>query len=215
MNGNLLNSIYLIIEVLCFIGSIIGTFIIYNKNKYKLVSLKNKIVDGWGLYKITLKKYEEQSILSPIESNKEFLYYYANLNYEKRFFQPISKKKVDIKIYKKNKIKEYHNQFIMVLFNKEFILDSNNIAISLESNINNNIEIDLDEDETFLYLEEKYLEENKEYFALVELKNKKISLDNIYISDKQDNFKQSFLFEIGLFWIPTILFGLTLLFVVK
>lgn len=212
--GNLLNTIYLIVEIMCTIGSIIGTIILYNKNKYKLIGLKDKVVNGWGLYKVKLKKYENEFILSPY-SDEEYLYYYANLNYEEKFFRPINKKKVDIKIYNKNKEKEYHNKFYMILSNKEFLLDSQNIKISLESKINNNIDIELDENQTLLFLEEKFLKEEQEYYALVELKDKKIVLDTIQISDKKENFKQNFLFEISLVWFPTIIFGLTLLFVVK
>ena len=56
-------------------------------------------------------------------------------------------------------------------------------------------------------------EENKDYYAMIEISNKKINLNDIRISDEQDNFKYDFYFHLGVLWFPSIAFLLFYLFI--
>ena len=200
--------IYLVILILCFIFSVIGTIYQYNKNKYKLVSLYEKLTNGWGLYKVKLEKYNNESLLSP-SSNEECLYYYAKLNYEEKVITPVNKKKIDVKFYKQNKERVFHNNLYINVLDKRILINSKDIELSLDSTIKENIDIPMKENEKIINLEEKYLKENIEYFCLLNIQQNKIDEKSIKLSNNVDDFKKSFYFETFLIWMPTVLFCLT------
>lgn len=210
-----MDSVYLLILVCCLIFSIVASFIYYNNNKYKLINLSNKLVAGWGLYKIKLKRNNDEIILTPYEQ-QECLYYYAKLNYEEKVVTPVNKKKIDIKFFKRNKEIEFHNNINIELFNQNILINTKEVQLSLETNVKDNVNIELKENQTPINIEEKYLLETKDYYGMFYFNsNKEIDKSKIKISDNFDNFKNDFYFYLFLIWMPTILFTLTYVFMIK
>lgn len=210
-----METIYLFLLICCFIFSIIGSTYYYKNNKFKLINLSEKLKLGWGLYKVKLKKYNNEIVISPY-TEEECIYYYAKLNYQEKIINQVNKKKLDIKIYNKNKEKEFHNNFELEFLNYNILLNSKNVELSLEKKVNFDVNISMKENEIPISVEEKMLIENKEYFALINTdKSKNFDLSKIKISDDIDNYKNDFYFNIALILMPTILFSLTYLTIIR
>lgn len=201
-----LGQFYFILLIACFIFSIVTSIMIYNRDKYKLIDLTNKFKSGWGLYKVKFKKIEENFIISPY-SNEEYLYYHANLKYEDRVERVTGKKnKLDVKFYPKNKEKFFHNNVLIQVLNKEININTDKLKLSLETHIDDKPNITLGENERILYLEETFIKENQEYYAMIQIKDKEINIDDIRVSEEVSNFKHDFFFHLALLWFPTISF---------
>ena len=95
---NLIDSLYFVILILCFVFSIVASVLFYNRDKHKLIKLSKKFRNGWGLYKVKFKKVEDSFNLIP-NKKEDCLYYCENLKYEERIEKVVGKKKtLDIKL---------------------------------------------------------------------------------------------------------------------
>lgn len=209
-----INNVYFITLILCFIFSIGASIILYNRDKYKLISLSEKFKNGWGLYKVKFKKIENNFVISP-NTKDECLYYYANLKYEERVDNIVGKKKkVDTKYLPKNNEKHYHNEVLLSILDKDIKINTDKLILSLDKTIDDNPNVSLEENQKILYLEEAFIKEDEDYYALVEIKNKNINTNDIKISNDISDFKYSFYFHLGLLWFPTLAFLGTYYFII-
>ncbi len=210
---NLIDSLYFVILILCFVFSIVASVLFYNRDKHKLIKLSKKFKNGWGLYKVKFKKVEDNFNLIP-NKKEDCLYYCENLKYEERIEKVVGKKKtLDIKFYPKNEEKVYHNDVIISVLNQEIKTNTENLTISLDKHINDAPNVSLNSNARVLFMEESEIKEDKDYYAMIEISNKKINLNDIRISDEQDNFKYDFYFHLGVLWFPSIAFLLFYLFI--
>lgn len=202
-----MDIIYQIIIFLLFIFSIVSSIMFYNNQKHNLMNLSSKLKNGWGLYKIQLKR-DETIITSPIDQS-ECLYYSGNIYYEEKVTNEVERKKkkeLDIRYYKNNTEKIIDNNFFIILNGKEFKVNSKNLNLEIDPITIYDVKLNLGENKEVLYLEEKILKENTFYYAMIEFNNKKINLKDITISNEKENYKNNFYFHIGLLWLPTIFF---------
>jgi len=204
----MIDIIYNIFIPLTLLVSIVSSIYIYNTEKHLLVNLSNKLTNGWGLYKIKLLKENNNIILSPY-NDERFLYYKANIFYEDKVINEVKSKKkdkLDIKYYTESDEKIIDNIFKIKLFSKEITINSKKINIELNPEVKTDIVLDLGENKTLQYIEERKLVEDKDYFLLINFKNKRPDLKSITITDTVNNNQNNFYFKIGLVWFPSLMF---------